>query len=228
MKPSYDFVLFDLDGTLSDPLVGIGRSINHALSHFGYPELPLSQLAAHVGPPLDQAFSSITGVDSSTALDGFVAKYRERYGEIGYSENILYPGIPELLHSLADAGLSLGVCTSKRADFAEKILEMFGLRAYFNFVSGGEIGTHKWQQIQALLEQRVVTESTVMVGDRSVDITAAHRNGLDAAGVLWGHGSRQELEAEQPRYLFSTPAELLVLSGVNNIVDTLGPMALPR
>jgi phosphoglycolate phosphatase len=167
-------------------------------------------------------------VDSSTALDGFVAKYRERYGEIGYSENILYPGIPELLHSLADAGVALGVCTSKRADFAEKILEMFGLRAYFNFVSGGEIGTHKWQQIQALLEQRVVTESTVMVGDRSVDITAAHRNGLDAAGVLWGHGSRQELEAEQPRYLFSTPAELLVLSGVNNIVDTLGPMALPR
>jgi phosphoglycolate phosphatase len=97
-------------------------------------------------------------------------------------------------------------------DFAEKILEMFGLRTYFNFVSGGESGTHKWQQIQALLEQRAVTQSTVMVGDRAVDITAAHRNGLPAAGVLWGHGARQELEAEQPRYLFSTPAELLVLA----------------
>jgi phosphoglycolate phosphatase len=212
MKPSYDFILFDLDGTLSDPLVGIGRSINYALTHFGYPELPLSHLAAHVGPPLDQAFSSITGLRSSTTLEGFVAKYRERYGEIGYSENILYPGIPELLQNLVNAGMSLGVCTSKRADFAEKILEMFGLRAYFTFVSGGEIGTHKWQQIETLLEQAVVNQSTVMVGDRSVDITAAHRNGLHAAGVLWGHGSRQELEAEQPRYLFSTPAELLILA----------------
>lgn len=212
MTQTHDVVLFDLDGTLSDPLVGIGRSINYALSHFGYPELPLSQMAAHVGPPLDQAFSSITGLSSSTALDGFVAKYRERYGEVGYSENILYPGIPESLQSLVEAGMSLGVCTSKRADFAEKILEMFGLRPYFNFVSGGEIGTHKWQQIQALLEQRAVTQSTLMVGDRAVDITAAHRNGLQAAGVLWGHGSQQELEAEQPRYLFSTPAELLILA----------------
>lgn len=212
MKPSHDVLLFDLDGTLSDPLVGIGRSINYALSHFGYPELPLSQLAAHVGPPLDQAFSLITGLSSSTALDGFVGKYRERYGEIGYSENILYPGIPQVLHSLVDAGMSLGVCTSKRVDFAEKILELFGLSAYFNFVSGGEIGTHKWQQIRALLEQGVVTQSTVMVGDRAVDITAAHRNGLHAAGVLWGYGSRQELEAEKPRYLFSTPEELLELA----------------
>jgi phosphoglycolate phosphatase len=212
MKPSHDVVLFDLDGPISDPLVGIGRSINYALSHFGYPELPLSQLATHVGPPLDQAFSSITGSRSSSALDGLVAKYRERYGEIGYSENILYPGIPQVLHSLVSAGMSLGVCTSKRVDFAEKILEMFGLRAYFNFVSGGETGTHKWQQIRALLEQRAVTQSTVMVGDRAVDITAAHRNGLHAAGVLWGHGTREELEAEQPRYLFSTPEELLVLA----------------
>jgi phosphoglycolate phosphatase len=212
MKPSHDFVLFDLDGTLSDPLVGVGRSINYALAHFGYPELPLDQLAAHVGPPLDQAFSLITGSRSSSALDGFVAKYRERYGEIGYSENILYPGIPEVLHRLVNAGMSLGVCTSKRADFAEKILEMFGLRAYFSFVSGGEIGVHKWQQIQALWAQHAITQSTVMVGDRAVDITAAHRNGLRAGGVLWGHGSRQELEAEQPRYLFSRPEELLVLA----------------
>jgi len=208
MKPSHDVLLFDLDGTLSDPLVGIGRSINYALSHFGYPELPLSQLAAHVGPPLDEAFRSITGLRSSTALDGFVAKYRERYGEIGYSENTLYPDIPQVLHRLANAGVSLGVCTSKRVDFAEKILELFGLRAYFTFVSGGEIGTHKWQQIRALLEAGVVTQSTVMIGDRAVDITAAHRNSLHAAGVLWGYGSRQELEAEQPRYLLSTPAEL--------------------
>ncbi|HXI26404.1 MAG TPA: HAD hydrolase-like protein [Pyrinomonadaceae bacterium] len=216
MKTSHDVLLFDLDGTLSDPLVGIGRSINYALSHFGYPELPLSQLAVHVGPPLDQAFSSITGLRSSSALDGFVAKYRERYGEIGYSENVLYPGIAEVLQSLASVGIPLGVCTSKRVDFAEKILARFGLSSCFSFVCGGEIGTPKWQQIRDLLEKGAVSQSTVMIGDRDVDMSAAHRNGLPAAGVLWGYGTRQELEAEQPRYLFSTPQELLGLAGLNS------------
>jgi len=182
---------------------------------FGYEELPLSDLAVHVGPPLDQAFSAITGLSSPSALDGFVAKYRERYGEIGYSENVLYPGVAQAVHSLADGGAMLGVCTSKRVDFAEKILELFDLRAYFSFVNGGEIGTHKWQQIGALLETGAITHSSVMVGDRAVDITAAHRNGLHAAGVLWGHGSREELEAEQPRYLFSKPAEVLCLANLN-------------
>jgi len=89
MKAPHDVSLFDLDGTLSDPLVGIGRSINYALSHFGYPELPLSELAVYVGPPLDQAFTVITGVAVPSALASFVAEYRERYGEIGYSENVL-------------------------------------------------------------------------------------------------------------------------------------------
>lgn len=237
----HDFVLFDLDGTLSDPLVGIGRSLNYALSHFGYPELPLSELAVHVGPPLEEAFSAIIGVHPRVKLDAFVAKYRERYAEVGYAENILYAGIPEVLQSLARAGVPLGVCTSKRGDFAERILEMFGLRPYFRFVCGGDIGTHKWQQIKKLLEEGVISQSTVMVGDRAVDIVAAHRNGLPAAGVLWGYGSRDELEREQPRYLCSTPEELLCLGGDTHAVkgttcarrigmdpsesDTQGPLA---
>jgi len=211
MELPHDVVVFDLDGTLSDPLVGIGRSINYALSHFGYSELPLADLAVHVGPPLDQTFSVITGVSSDSELVGFVTKYRERYLEIGYSENVLYPGIPQVLHTLAQSGMKLGVCTSKRVDAAEKILDLFGLSAYFSFVSGGEIGRHKWQQLQELLANGVITQSAVMVGDRSVDITAAHRNGLPAAGVLWGHGSREELEGERPRYLFTSPEELLQL-----------------
>jgi phosphoglycolate phosphatase len=212
MKTAHDVLIFDLDGTLSDPLVGIGRSINYALSHFGYSELPLSELAVHVGPPLDQAFSSMTGLTSLPELDGFVAKYRERYGEVGYSENVLYSAIPDVLERLAGAGMTLGVCTSKRVDMAEKVLELFGLRSYFSFVNGAEIGTHKWQQIQTLLDEGVISTSSVMIGDRAVDVTAAHRNGLHAAGVLWGYGSREELEAEQPRYLFSSPEDLLVLS----------------
>src|SRR5215813_14555358 len=105
MQTSHDFLVFDLDGTLSDPLVGIGRSINYALSHFGYAELPLADLAVHDGPPLDQAFSVITGLSSIPALEGFVAKYRERYGEIGYSENVLYQGIPPVLQTLSQSGM---------------------------------------------------------------------------------------------------------------------------
>src|SRR5207237_10331579 len=118
-------------------------------------------------------------------------------------------------HRLASAGITLAVCTSKRVDYAENILELFGLRSYFSFVCGGESGTQKWQQIRDLLEKSAVSQSTVMIGDRAVDMSAAHGNGLHAAGVLWGHGSREELEAEQPRYLFSTPQELLGLAGPN-------------
>ena len=105
------------------------------------------------------------------------------------------------------------MCTSKRVDFAERILRMFGLHEHFAFVSGGEIGTHKWQQIERLLADGRITRSAAMVGDRAVDITAAHRNGLSAAGVLWGHGPRDELEREQPRYLLSAPAQLPTLVG---------------
>ena len=208
MALTHDFILFDLDGTLSDPLEGIGKSINHALTYFGYPERELHELSACVGPPLDQSFQSLTGITAVDQLAAFVAKYRERYGDVGYAENLLYPGIPEALRRIRDAGIPMGVCTSKRVDFAERILQMFGLRHHFSFVSGGDIGVHKWQQIEGLLRDGLVPASTVMVGDRAVDVTSAHRNGLSAAGVLWGHGSRQELEAERPRYLLSSPDEL--------------------
>lgn len=211
MPSAHDLILFDLDGTLSDPLVGIGRSINHALTHYGYPARELEQLSVHIGPPLDESFKILTGVTTPSHIDALVAKYRERYADVGYSENVLYPGIPEALTALSDAGNPLGVCTSKRVDFAEQILGMFGLRAHFRFVSGGEIGIHKWQQIQGLLAEDQVSTSSVMVGDRAVDMVAAHRNGLQAAGVLWGHGTREELAHEQPRYLFPVVAELLTL-----------------
>jgi len=204
----HDFILFDLDGTISDPLVGIGRSINHALAHFGYPTHELPALAPYIGPPLDESFAIITGATSRSELAGLVAKYSERYGDVGYSENVLYPGIAEAVVALRNTGIPLGVCTSKRQDFAEQILELFGLRHHFEFVSGGEIGTPKWRQIETLLASGQVTEASVMVGDRAVDVDAAHRNGLQAAGVLWGYGSAAELAQVQPRYSFAMPADL--------------------
>ncbi len=211
MTARHDLILFDLDGTLSDPLVGIGRSINYALAHFGYTTLELPQLAAYIGPPLDESFATITGVTSERDLAAFVAKYRERYAEVGYSENVLYPGIVEVLVQLRRAGMPLGLCTSKRHDFAEQILEMFDLREHFEYVSGGVIGTPKWRQIEALVASGQASPDSVMIGDRAVDVDAARRNGLHAGGVLWGYGSAPELAEAQPHYSFASPTELLEL-----------------
>lgn len=158
-------------------------------------------------------FASITGVSLPSHVGALVAKYRERYGDVGYTENVLYLGMAEVITVLDEAKIPLAVCTSKRRDFAERILAMFGLRDRFRFIDGGEIGVQKWQQIASLLSRGAASKTTVMIGDRSVDMIAGHRNGLLAAGVLWGHGSREELEAEQADYLFATPPDLSALTG---------------
>ena len=207
--PPHDFILFDLDGTLSDPQLGIGRSINFALERHGFSPLAPGAVSRYIGPPLDESFRVITGRDDDSTIHALVAAYRERYGDVGYAENQLYAGIPEALTALAEAGLPLGLCTSKRRDFACKILALFQLDHLFRFVDGGEIGVHKWQQIAALRVAGQVGEASLMVGDRAVDVIAAHRNGLAAAGVLWGHGSRDELQAEAPRYLLQAPAHIV-------------------
>jgi len=201
-------VVFDLDGTISDPLVGFARSINHALRLQGLPDREPHELTRFIGPPLIESAIELTGSDDPARHERLIADYRRRYGESGYAENTLYDGIPEALHALRDTGATLGVCTSKRVDFAEAILRRFGLRELFAFVSGGDIGVHKWQQLQALREAGAVDGDTVMVGDRAVDITSAHRNGLHACGVLWGFGSLAELQSEQPRHLAEKPDDL--------------------
>jgi phosphoglycolate phosphatase len=106
----------------------------------------------------------------------------------------------------------MGICTSKRQDFAEQILNMFGLIHHFQFISGGEVGVSKGEQISTLLSQGQVSQSTVMIGDRAVDMIAAHNNGLKAGGVLWGYGSHAELMKESPLYLFSAPGDLIHLA----------------
>jgi len=201
-------LLFDLDGTLSDPLPGIGRSINHALEQHGHRPRPLTELGACVGPPLAQIFTGLTGERN---VERYIASYRERYSATGYAENTLYPGIAPTLEALGDAGIAMAVCTSKRADFAERILERFGLLRHFTFVDGGDGSAHKREQVAALRGRGAVGDATLMIGDRAMDLVAAHDNGLQAGGVLWGYGSRAELDAERPRYLFASPQEWLGL-----------------
>jgi len=210
---AHDLILFDLDGTLTDPVEGIERSINFALVEHDFPPLTLGRVAEFIGPPLDQTFRVITGITDAEQIGRFVAKYRERYADVGYAENVLYPGVREALSTLRANGAAMAVCTSKRVDFAEQILELFDLRRFFQFVNGGEVGVHKWQQIEGLRSDARVSDASVMIGDRAVDLVAARRNSLHSGGVLWGYGSYTELTDERPHYLFRSPSEWLELVG---------------
>ncbi len=188
-----DLLILDLDGTISDPGVGIARSINYALASFGYAEVTESEVAAYIGPPIELTFQGLTRTESEEHTLALVAKYRERYAEVGYSENTLYPGVTEAIEELAGRGVRLGVCTSKRVDFAERILTMFGLRSHFEFVSGGDVGVPKSEQLAHLVAEGIAGPASVMVGDRAVDILAAKATSLRSVGVLWGYGSQSEL-----------------------------------
>lgn len=201
-------LLFDLDGTISDPVVGIWRSFNYALEHFGYEPCSRETISTYIGPPLDESFRIITGNDSTKSILELVAKYRERFSRIGYSENKLYPGISEAIEFLSQNGASLAICTSKRKDFAETILNLFELRDCFEFISGGDVGITKSQQIQSLISKRLISNNAIMIGDRAIDLIAAHQNGIKSIGVLWGYGSQSELLAQSPALLLSNAHEL--------------------
>jgi phosphoglycolate phosphatase len=205
----YDLVVFDLDGTLSDPIDGITRSLNHALTAHGYAARPEADLARHIGPPLDHAFAALVPGASAEEIASLVGRYRERYAEVGYAENRIYPEIPEVLARLAAARIPMGVCTVKRVDFAHMILDLFEISGYFRFVDGGDVGREKWQQLAALRVAGRISAASVMVGDRAGDLVGAHRNGLASLGALWGYGTREELAAEEPRALLERPTSLL-------------------
>ena len=205
-------LVFDLDGTISDPVVGIGRSINYALTHFGYPAIADDQVTGYIGPPLDETFVAITATSSADVVAGLVGKYRERYATIGYSENVIYPGIPEALTALASLNALMGVCTSKRADYAGKILKLFNIHRHFQFVDGGDVGVQKQQQLASLLSNGVISPKSSLIGDRAVDVQAARANGLRSVAVLWGHGSLSELESAQPDVILESPQQLIRLA----------------
>lgn len=206
------FLVFDLDGTLSDPKDGILHSTNYALSGFGYAPIQADAVDAYIGPPLDFAFKQITGSKDDDHIWALINRYSEAYARKGYAENTLYPGIASLLETLSHKNVKLAVCTSKRLDFAESILEMHRIRHHFTFVDGGDVGIPKWRQLRELLSKQAIPESSIMIGDRDVDLIAAHRNALASAGVLWGYGSRAELLQEKPTHLFEEPGQLVELA----------------
>ncbi|WP_226664843.1 HAD hydrolase-like protein [Microbulbifer aggregans] len=208
--PNYDWLLFDLDGTLSDPAEGFVNSMNYALVAHDFAPLDANTLTPYIGPPLETTIASLADSDDQGLVRSMVDKYRERYADIGYAENRLYPGISETLAKLGQRdNIRLGVCTSKRADFAKRILEQFNLKHHFEFVSGGDVGIAKWQQLEGLLADNAISTRSLMIGDRHFDLSAAAKNQLPSAGVLWGYGSRAELNEYNPVHLFARPVEIL-------------------
>lgn len=205
-------LVLDLDGTLSDPALGVLNSINYALAQQELPPIAAESIGRYIGPPLHISMVEISGRTDPESIDSLLQAYRERYGAIGYAENKLYPDVDDALYALQSRGVALGVCTSKRTDFAEQVLQHFGLRDYFHFVSGGNDGLAKWQQLEALLADGLISAQSIMVGDRAIDIAAAQKNHLRAAGVLWGHGSRAELSHAGANWLLSSPREWLDLA----------------
>lgn len=204
-------IVLDLDGTISDPSLGITRCFNHALQSHGFTDVTEDVIAREIGPPLDETFLKLAAGISATDVKPLIATYRERYGKLGFSENTVYPDMPSTLAQLRDAGITLGVCTSKRRDFAEKILALFGLSEYFSFVSGGDIGIEKGSQLAELINAHAIDDKAVMVGDRAVDIRAAQQNGLRSVGVLWGFGDYAELSAAAPSCILDNVSELTTL-----------------
>ena len=199
----WNTILFDLDGTVTDPKEGITKAVATALAHFGIQENP-DDLTGFIGPPLDESFPEFYGFSPEQTATA-VEKFREYFSHQGWIENVPYPGMEELLRDLRSAGKQLMIATSKPEVFAVRILEHFGLAQYFHHICGAPLdnqqGAKKAAVIRNALRYAEDRSAVVMVGDRRHDIAGAHETGLPAIGVLFGYGDRAEHEAAGAEYI---------------------------
>ncbi len=207
----FDHVLFDLDGTLTDPKEGITKSAAHALRYFGIDAAP-ETLTSFIGPPLSETFGERYGLNDEQ-ITVAVQKFREYFEPRGWLENVPYPGIEKTLERLQNAGLRLILATSKPEKFAKRIMERFDLAKYFTLLCGAPMDEKKAGKaavVERALREAVITDISraVMVGDRRHDVEGAGANGLPTVGVLWGYGTRDELETAGAKYIVRDLAEL--------------------
>ena len=209
-----EIFLFDLDGTLTESGTGIVNSVAYALEHF---KIPVSEdkkeLYRFVGPSLKDAFSSYYGFDEKQTMEA-IRVYREYYTRQGMFENRVYDGVEEMLSSLKANGKRLMVATSKPEIYARQILDYFHLSSYFAFIGGSlmsETRTDKTEVIRYVFESTGITDVSraVMVGDRSHDMIGAKNAGIKKVGVLYGYGTRDELEEAEADLLIETPMDLI-------------------
>lgn len=208
----YKYILFDLDGTITDSALGITNSVKYALQKLGAPIPPYDTLCKFIGPPLLDGFRDICGFDAEKAQEA-VKLYREYYETTGLYENAVYDGIPEFLSALKEKSKTVILATSKPEKFARLILEHFDLIQYFDYAAGATIDETRNKKdaviAYALKECNITDKSlAVMVGDRHHDIFGAKQNGISCVGVLYGFGSLEELTAAGADYIAENIDEL--------------------
>lgn len=223
----FKYILFDLDGTLTDPKIGITTCVQYALRAFGIEEPDLDKLECFIGPPLKDSFKQFYVMDDEQALQA-TAKYRERFVVTGLFENEIYPGVPEMLSQLKKSGKKISIASSKPTELVQRILEHFEIAQYFDYVVGSEMDGRRSKKeevveeaLRLLLSESsddqvldrsvIIKEEIAMVGDRKFDIEGAKAFGLTPVGVSFGYAPEGELEEAGAEYIVDTVEELLAL-----------------
>ena len=208
-------ILFDLDGTLTNPREGILNCLRHALYKLGIPPPSYEILTENIGPPLEAIFQKLLPERDANTIQQAVNIYRECYMVSGMYENEVYPHIPEILAELKGRGARLYIATSKPASIARKVVDTFGLSKYFSAVFGadlaGELAAKPELVSHILSGESLKKAETAMVGDRKYDVLGARANGILPVGVLWGFGSREELAAAGADLICPQPPDLSAL-----------------
>ncbi|MEK5529608.1 HAD family hydrolase [Viridibacillus sp. FSL R5-0468] len=209
---NYQYILFDLDGTLTDPKVGITKSVAYALEKLNIEIVDYSKLDFFIGPPLQESFQAYYDLTEQQVNEA-IGYYRERFQQHGLYENEVYPGIETLLETLKKKEKTLAVATSKPTIFAEKILQHFKLDQYFEVIVGSNLdGTRiaKADVIHEVLLQLSSPDKSevIMIGDRKHDLIGAKKEGIANIGVLYGYGSKEEWALEEPTYIVNNIEEL--------------------
>jgi phosphoglycolate phosphatase len=208
-------IYFDLDGTLTDPKSGITRSIQYALGKLGCAVPSEDELTWCIGPPLHASLKKLVGTED--LADTALSLYRERFADIGLFENEVYPEIEDSLSVLAKSGRRLFVATSKPVVYAERIIDHFKLRDYFERIFGSELDGRRADKTEllryALETMGIEPSQAMMIGDRSHDMVGARNNGMTAIGVLYGYGGKQELLDAGAHHVCATPQGLLEHTG---------------
>jgi phosphoglycolate phosphatase len=211
-------ILLDLDGTLSDSRPGIEACFRQTLQELGHDPAKAGDLTWAVGPPIAVSLQRLLAPFDDDRVDAALTIYRARYSASGIYDCSVYPGIIAMLDRLRDTGIALCIATSKRRDFAERVMEFLGLRSYVRAVSGAEPGggLDRKQDLLAhiLSAEHFAPASCLMLGDRYHDIEAAKANAIRSIGALWGYGGREELEQAGADAIAALPADVVTLAKV--------------
>ena len=211
----YETILFDLDGTLTDPGEGITNSVAYALRKYGIEVTDRRELYKFIGPPLKDSFMKYYGFSEDEAIKA-IECYREYFRDTGIFENKVYEGVEDMLRSIHVSGRKVVLATSKPEGFALRILEYFDLKKYFDVVAGASMDSSRSKKGDVIayalsMCDGLRKEKAVMVGDREHDIIGAKENGLDSIGVLYGYGSEEELKECGADYIVGQPEDILDL-----------------